>query len=181
VKLVAIGNTQLSPTQVVLAFIARLGAHGQTLLVQKGARPSSKSRWLTPSHSNPISTQTDAKYGALGRGVGAVSKGKSIYKSSSANPVTRMCKDGNATAKQRKTMETSTGELIAKLTNLSHNLALELRFKESSLVLEAVGALHTLPNIAETIRNSWHPSMNDSGPSKGLSYISSAQLVDADE
>jgi hypothetical protein len=80
-----------------------------------------------------------------------------------------------------KTMETSTGELIAKLTNLSHNLALELRFKESSLVLEAVGALHTLPNIAETIRNSWHPSMNDSGPSKGLSYISSAQLVDADE
>ncbi len=80
-----------------------------------------------------------------------------------------------------KTMETSTGELIAKLTNLSHNLALELRFKESSLVLEAVGALHTLPNIAETIRNSWHPSMNDSSPSKGLSYISSAQLVDADE
>jgi hypothetical protein len=80
-----------------------------------------------------------------------------------------------------KTMETSTGELIAKLTNLSHNLALELRFKESSLVLEAVGALHMLPNIAETIRNEWHPSMNDSGPSKGLSYISSAQLVDADE
>jgi hypothetical protein len=37
-------------------------------------------------------------------------------------------------------METSTGELIAKLTNLSHNLALELRFKDSSLVLEAVGA-----------------------------------------
>jgi hypothetical protein len=92
-----------------------------------------------------------------------------------------MCKDGNATAKQRKTMETSTGELIAKLTNLSHNLALELRFKESSLVLEAVGALHMLPNIAGTIRNSWHPSMNDSGPSKGLSYVSSVQLVDADE
>ncbi len=80
-----------------------------------------------------------------------------------------------------KIMETSTGELIAKLTNLSHNLALELRFKESSLILEAVGALHTLPNIAETIRSAWHPSMNDSGPSKGLSYISSVQLVDADE
>jgi hypothetical protein len=181
VKLVATGNTQPSPTQVDLAFTARHGAHGQTRQVQKGARPSSKSKLLTPSHSNHISTQTDAKYGALGLGAGAVSKGKSIYKSSSANPVTRMCKDGNATAKQRKTMETSTGELIAKLTNLSHNLALELRFKESSLVLEAVGALHTLPNIAETIRNSWHPSMNDSGPSKGLSYISSAQLVDADE
>ena len=121
------------------------------------------------------------RYGALGRGAGAVLKDKNTYKSSSANPVTRMCKDGNATAKQRKTMETSTGELIAKLTNLSHNLALELRFKESSLVLEAVGALHTLPNIAETIRSSWHPSMNDSGPSKGLSYVSSAELVDADE
>ena len=120
--------------------------------------------------------------GALGRGVGAVLKGKNIYKLSSAIPVTRMCKDGNATANNKgKPMETSTGELIAKLTNLSHNLALELRFKESSLVLEAVGALHMLPNIAETIRNKWHPSMNDSGPSKGLSYISSAQLVDADE
>jgi hypothetical protein len=149
--------------------------------VQKGARPLSKSRSLTQLPLKATSILTDAKYGASGLGAGAVSKGKSTYKSSSANPVTRMCKDGNATAKQRKTMETSTGELIAKLTNLSHNLALELRFKESSLVLEAVGALHMLPNIAETIRNSWHPSMNDSGPSKGLSYISSAQLVDADE
>ena len=75
-------------------------------------------------------------------------------------------------------METSTGELIAKLTNLSHNLALELRFKESSLVLEAVGALHTLPNIAETIRDSWHPSLNTSGPSKGLNYLSTVELSD---
>ena len=80
-----------------------------------------------------------------------------------------------------KTMETSTGELIAKLTNLSHNLALELRFKDSSLVLEAVGALHAIPSLAEKLRDSWHPSMNDSGPSKGLSYTSSAQMVDADE
>ena len=78
-------------------------------------------------------------------------------------------------------METSLGELIAKLTNLSHNLALELRFKESSLVLEAVGALHAIPSLAEKLRDSWHPSMNDSGPSKGLSYISSAQMVAADE
>ena len=77
-----------------------------------------------------------------------------------------------------KTMETSTGELIAKLTNLSHNLALELRFKESSLVLEAVGALHALPNIAETIRDSWHPSLNTSGPSKGLNYLSTMKLAD---
>jgi hypothetical protein len=77
-----------------------------------------------------------------------------------------------------KTMETSTGELIAKLTNLSHNLALELRFKESSLVLEAVGALHALPNIAETIRDSWHPSLNTSGPSKGLNYLSTVKLAD---
>jgi hypothetical protein len=78
-------------------------------------------------------------------------------------------------------METSTGELIAKLTNLSHTLALELRFKEASLIMEAVGAFHALPNIAETIRHQWHPSMNDSGPSKGLSYISTVEMVDADE
>jgi hypothetical protein len=78
-------------------------------------------------------------------------------------------------------METSTGELIAKLTNLSHNLALELRFKESSLVLEAVGALHALPNIAQTIRHEWHPAMNLSGPSKGLSYTSSVSQVASDD
>ena len=77
-----------------------------------------------------------------------------------------------------KTMETSTGELIAKLTNLSHTLALELRFKESSLVLEAVGALHALPNIAETIRDSWHPSLHESGPSKGFNYLSNVKLAD---
>ena len=78
-------------------------------------------------------------------------------------------------------METSTGELIAKLTNLSHTLALELRFKEASLIMEAVGAFHALPNIAETIRHQWHPTMNSSGPAKGLTYLSTAQLVDADE
>jgi hypothetical protein len=75
-------------------------------------------------------------------------------------------------------METSTGELIAKLTNLSHTLALELRFKESSLILEAVGALHALPNIAETIRHQWHPSMNSSGPSKGLAYSATAEMIE---
>jgi len=75
-------------------------------------------------------------------------------------------------------METSTGELIAKLTNISMSLALELRFKEASVIMEAVGALHTLPNIAETIRDSWHPSLNSSGPSKGLSYLSSVKLAD---
>jgi hypothetical protein len=75
-------------------------------------------------------------------------------------------------------METSTGELIAKLTNISHTLALELRFKEASVIMEAVGALHALPNIAETIRHQWHPSTNSSGPSKGLSYLSTAKLVD---
>ena len=80
-----------------------------------------------------------------------------------------------------KQMETSTSELIAKLTNLSHNLALELRFKESSLVLEAVGVLHTLPTLAEKVRDSWHPSFNTSGPSKGINYISSVKMVDADE
>ena len=80
-----------------------------------------------------------------------------------------------------KTMETSTGELIAKLTNISHNLALELRFKEASVIMEAVGALHALPNIAETIRHEWHPSSNSSGPSKGITYISNVSLGKSDE
>lgn len=75
-------------------------------------------------------------------------------------------------------METSLGELIAKLTNLSHTLALELRFKESSVVLEAVGALHAIPTLAETIRDSWHPSLNTSGPSKGFNYLSNVKLAD---
>jgi hypothetical protein len=89
-----------------------------------------------------------------------------------------MCKDGNATAKQRKTMETSLGELIAKLTNLSHNLALELRFKDSSLVLEAVGALHAIPTLAEKVRDSWHPSLANTSATKGFMYLSSAELAD---
>jgi len=132
----------------------------------------------------PLSRTSSAqgvKYGALGLGAGAVLKGKSLYKVSSVSRVTRMCKDGNATAKQRKTMETSTGELIAKLTNISHSLALELRFKEASVIMEAVGALHALPNIAETIRDSWHPSFNSSGPSKGITYISNVSLGKSDE
>ena len=78
-------------------------------------------------------------------------------------------------------METSLGELIAKLTNLSHNLALELRFKESSLVLEAVGALNAIPTLAEKVRDSWHPSLSTSGPSKGITYLSEAKLVADDE
>ena len=77
----------------------------------------------------------------------------------------------------KEKMETSTGELIAKLTNISHALALELRFKEASVIMEAVGALHALPNIAETIRHEWHPSSNTSGPSKGITYLSEAKLV----
>jgi len=80
-----------------------------------------------------------------------------------------------------KTMETSTGELIAKLTNISMNLALELKFKEASVIMEAVGALTALPNIAETIRDSWHPSLNTSGPAKGISYLSTMKLADDDE
>jgi len=78
-------------------------------------------------------------------------------------------------------METSTGELIAKLTNISMNLALQLNFKDASVIMEAVGALTALPDIAETIRHQWHPAMNSSGPSKGLTYLSSVALVDADE
>ena len=78
-------------------------------------------------------------------------------------------------------METSTGELIAKLTNLSHTLALELRFKEASLIMEAVGAFHALPDIAETIRHQWHPAMSSSGPSKGITYISNVTVGKSDE
>ncbi len=75
-------------------------------------------------------------------------------------------------------METSLGELIAKLTNLSHTLALELRFKESSVVLEAIGALHAIPTLAEKVRDSWHPSFNTSGPTKGITYLSEVKLAD---
>ena len=74
-----------------------------------------------------------------------------------------------------KQMETSTGELIAKLMNLSNQLAIELRFNESSLVLEVVGLLHSLPTIAERNRNGWHPSFNTSGPSKGITYLSTVK------
>ena len=77
-------------------------------------------------------------------------------------------------------METSTGELIAKLMNLSNTLAIELRFNESSLVLEVVGLLHSLPTIAERNRDKWHPSHNTSGASKGLSYFHSVEMAGAD-
>ena len=74
-------------------------------------------------------------------------------------------------------METSTGELIAKLTNISINLALELNFRDAAVIMEAVGALHALPNIAETIRHEWHPSSNSSGTAKGITYLSTAKIV----
>ena len=45
-------------------------------------------------------------------------------------------------------METSTGELIAKLTNISMNLALQLNFKDAAVIMEAVGALHAIPTVA---------------------------------
>jgi hypothetical protein len=81
----------------------------------------------------------------------------------------------------KEKMETSTGELIAKLTNISMNLALQLNFKDAAVIMEAVGALHALPDIAETIRHQWHPSSNSSGPAKGISYLSDARLVASDE
>ena len=64
-------------------------------------------------------------------------------------------------------METSTGELIAKLTNISMNLALELKFKEASVIMEAVGALTALPNIAQAISGEWHPSLATSTDTTG--------------
>jgi hypothetical protein len=76
---------------------------------------------------------------------------------------------------KEKQWKTASGELIAKLMNLSNQLAIELRFNESSLVLEVVGLLHSLPTIAEQNRNAWHPSFNTSGPSKGITYISTVK------
>jgi hypothetical protein len=81
----------------------------------------------------------------------------------------------NGTNNKGKQMETSTGELIARLMNLSNQLAIELRFNESSLVLEVVGLLHSLPTIAEQNRQAWHPSLNTSGASKGITYISTVK------
>tara|TARA_R110000822_G_scaffold59189_1_gene147782 strand:- start:2487 stop:2711 length:225 start_codon:yes stop_codon:yes gene_type:complete len=68
-------------------------------------------------------------------------------------------------------MENSIGELIVKLTRLSHNLALELRFKDSSLVLEAVGALHALPAISEAVLQGWHPSLETSTATKSANKV----------
>lgn len=68
-------------------------------------------------------------------------------------------------------METSTGELIAKLTNISMNLALQLNFKDASVVMEAVGALHALPNIAEAIRHEWHPSLETSTGTRSANKV----------
>ena len=59
--------------------------------------------------------------------------------------------------------------------------AITLDFGLTSVIMEAVGALHALPNIAETIRDSWHPSFNSSGPSKGITYISNVSLGKSDE
>jgi hypothetical protein len=53
----------------------------------------------------------------------------------------------------KENMETSTGELIAKLTNLSNKLDGEMRFAESDLVLEAVAYMHTMGKMAEVIRH----------------------------
>ena len=50
-------------------------------------------------------------------------------------------------------METSTGELIAKLTNLSNKLDAEMRFAESDLVLQAVAYMHSMSKMAEVIRH----------------------------
>ena len=50
-------------------------------------------------------------------------------------------------------METSTGELIAKLTNLSNKLDGEMRFAESDLVLEAVAYMHSMSKMAELLRH----------------------------
>ena len=50
-------------------------------------------------------------------------------------------------------METSTSELIAKLTNLSNKLDGEMRFIESDVVLQAVAYMHSMSKMAEVIRH----------------------------
>ena len=50
-------------------------------------------------------------------------------------------------------MEASTGELIAKLTNLSNKLDGEMRFIESDVVLQAVAYMHSMSKMAEVIRH----------------------------
>jgi hypothetical protein len=50
-------------------------------------------------------------------------------------------------------METSTGELIAKLMNLSNKLDAEMRFVESETVLEAVAYMHAMTRNAELLRH----------------------------
>jgi len=116
---------------------------------------------------------------ALGLGLSQGSKVPTkVHLSIKAHPCCQMEASLQIT---KEKMETSTGELIAKLTNISHSLALELRFKEASVIMEAVGALNALPNIAETIRDAWHPSFNSSGPSKGITYISHVSLGKSDE
>jgi len=55
-------------------------------------------------------------------------------------------------------METSTGELIAKLMNLSNKLDTEMRFDESNLVLEVVAYMHAMTTRADNLR---HQSYTD--------------------
>ena len=50
-------------------------------------------------------------------------------------------------------METSTGELIAKLMNLSNKLDSQMRFAESDTVLEAVAYMHAMTRSAELLRH----------------------------
>jgi len=103
---------------------------------------------------SPTLTLTGVKCGALGLGAGAVSKHKNTYKPLSVSQGTPLLSDGNVTANNKgKTMETSTGELIAKLTNLSNKLEGEMRFVESDLVLEAVAYMHSMSKMAEVIRH----------------------------
>ena len=50
-------------------------------------------------------------------------------------------------------METSTGELIAKLMNLSNKLEADMRFDESITVLEAIAYMHSMTKMAEVLRH----------------------------
>lgn len=55
-------------------------------------------------------------------------------------------------------MELTTGEIIARLMNLSFKLDGEMRFEESSTISQAIGLIMTMRNALERLR---HPTDTD--------------------
>ncbi len=62
-------------------------------------------------------------------------------------------------------MELTTGEIIARLMNLSVKLDGEMRFEEGSTVSQAIALIMTMRNAAERMR---HPSMSNNEEMKAV-------------